>query len=145
MNTQNIILPSNLKLTDSFYTAINCLNESACDSVLVIDDNKQSIGVFTKEILYQALLKNIKLETKIEQYVDKFHFKQDDPTENNESLLQSAIPQLTVSLNLIHRNKDGHNHRIIQLDPITNTKEDKHIAFEKFQKSKALKTWQNMI
>ena len=145
MNLHNIILPSNLKLSDSFYTAINRLNESACDSVPVIDDNKRLIGVFTKEILYQALLKNITLETKIEQYVEKFHFIQDGAAENNEPLLQSVFPQLTVSLNLIHRNKDGHNHRIIQLDPITNTKEDININVEKFKKSKAIKRWQNMI
>jgi transcriptional regulator with PAS, ATPase and Fis domain len=141
----NIQLPSNLKLTDSFYTAINCLNESACDSVPVIDDNKRLIGVFTKEILYRALLENIKLETKIEQYVEKFQSMQDGSVAINEPLLQSAYPQLTVSLNLIHRNHAGHNHRIIQLDPITNTIEDNHIASKGYKKSKAIKRWQNMI
>ncbi|WP_175492759.1 sigma 54-interacting transcriptional regulator [Bacillus sp. OK048] len=40
--------------------------------VPVLDDNKQLFGVFNREVLYQVLLANISLDTKIEGYVNEF-------------------------------------------------------------------------
>lgn len=214
-------------MSDSFYNAINHLNESDCKAVPVLDDNKQLLGVFNREVIYQVLLKNISLKKKIDEHVIKFQgspvykyadvkkcllddkvssiFIMDchkqivgsigmadmlsyarkidlsnrdlghaifsnflDAVKTNkdkiivvvgegfllilkqdyakiEKLLKSAIPELSFSLNFIHRDQEGSHRKILQLDSKAFTDGSNDFIPEEIKELRVVKRGQNML
>ncbi|WP_419961821.1 sigma 54-interacting transcriptional regulator [Psychrobacillus sp. BM2] len=203
--------------------------------VPVIDDNKQLTGVFTREVLYKELLKNISLETQIKPYVTKFEsttvyetkyddikkdlidnsvcsffvvddekqlvgiikmkglmsyitkincssiqleqavylnyrgafkinkeeiivivnasifdFPEKNDSKKNMSFLSATQPQLSTSLNFIHRNDEGQERIILQLEPKSTAPKEHHLlqndfTLEKIKETKLIKGLQKTV
>ena len=80
-----------------------------------------------------------------------FHFPEKNDSRMNMSFLSTSLPQLsTSSLNFIHRNDEGQERIILQLEPKSTAPEDHHLlqndfALEKIKETKLIKGLQKSV